>query len=141
MCIEKRIDDLIEAGWKVLDTDFDPVAFENWRIRVVACLSELLGCDHPYTKYFIINLQEPKKNNLIVGGGILTAASYDLTKKFREELPPSKSNRLECPAAVHPGTAKCRRRGFGTICEPQRQNPLTSNGRSLRARSKRRNTT
>ena len=27
MCIEKQIDDLIEAGWKVIATDFDPVAF------------------------------------------------------------------------------------------------------------------
>jgi hypothetical protein len=27
MSVEERIDDLIEAGWGVLDSDFDPVAF------------------------------------------------------------------------------------------------------------------
>jgi hypothetical protein len=140
MCIEKRIDDLIEAGRQVLATDFDPVAFQHWRTRAVECLSALLGSDHPYTKYFIINLQEHKRNNLIVGGGILTAASYELTKKCREELPPSNPSRLECPSRVHPGAPKGRRRQNGTNCEPQLPYRPTSNGRSLRVRSKRRNT-
>jgi hypothetical protein len=27
MSVEERINDLIEAGWGVLDSDFDPVAF------------------------------------------------------------------------------------------------------------------
>ena len=81
MCVEKQIDDLIEAGWNVIDTDFDPVAFQHWRTRAVTCLSALLGSDHAYTKYFMSHLQEPKKNNLLVGGGILTAASHELMKK------------------------------------------------------------
>ena len=30
MSIERRMDDLIEAGWGVLDSDFDPIAFQHW---------------------------------------------------------------------------------------------------------------
>jgi hypothetical protein len=140
MCFEKQIDDLIEAGWNVVDTDFDPVAFQHWRKRAVTCLSTLLGSDHAYTKYFMNHLHEPKKNNLVVGGGILAAASHELMKKCRGTQPGPKCNRLGCNSKVHPGTTKCRRRGNRTNCEPQLPYRPTSNGRSLRVRSKRRNT-
>ena len=43
MSVEQRIDDLIEAGWGVLDSDFDPVAFQRWRRRAFDCLTPWLG--------------------------------------------------------------------------------------------------
>ncbi len=46
MLLEKRIDDLIEAGWEVLTSDFDEKAFLNWRKRAVDCLTDLVGSEH-----------------------------------------------------------------------------------------------
>jgi hypothetical protein len=41
--LNKRLDDLIEAGWHVIDTDFDGDAFRHWRNQVSSCLSILTG--------------------------------------------------------------------------------------------------
>ncbi len=32
--VGKEIDELIEAGWDVLDTYFEPAAIEHWRKKV-----------------------------------------------------------------------------------------------------------
>ncbi len=32
--IGQEIDDLIRAGWSVIETDFDPKAFKGWRARL-----------------------------------------------------------------------------------------------------------
>lgn len=74
MSVEKRIDDLINAGWHVLDSDFDVTAFRQWRKRAVDCLDSLLGPDHTYSRHFrdYVNRQEPK--SILAAGGILTAA-------------------------------------------------------------------
>jgi hypothetical protein len=52
MRAERTIDDLIEAGWHVLYSDFDGVAFEDWRRKVLDCVNELLGPDHRHTQHF-----------------------------------------------------------------------------------------
>ena len=52
MRTEKPIDDLIEAGWWVLHSDFDETAFDNWRNKAAICLESLLGEDHTSTKSF-----------------------------------------------------------------------------------------
>lgn len=52
MRTEKPIDDLIEAGWWVLNSDFDETAFDNWRSKAAICLESLLGKDHMSTKLF-----------------------------------------------------------------------------------------
>jgi hypothetical protein len=72
--IEKQIDDLIEAGKQVLDTNFDPIAFSLWKSRAFDCLSTLLGPDHAYTMGFRDYVTEPEKKNILAGGGILVAA-------------------------------------------------------------------
>jgi hypothetical protein len=72
--VEGQIDDLIEAGWYVLESDFDPVAFVNWRQKALNCLKILLGPDHPYTEYFKDFVTEAEKCQLLTGTGILTAA-------------------------------------------------------------------
>jgi hypothetical protein len=38
MSIEQRIDNLIAAGWYVLDSDFDPVAWQQWREQAFLCV-------------------------------------------------------------------------------------------------------
>jgi hypothetical protein len=71
---EQRIDDLINAGWHVLETDFDVVAFQHWRKLVSDCLDTLLGPDHTYTQYFEDYVQKPEKINLLTAEWILEAA-------------------------------------------------------------------
>lgn len=85
MFVEKRIDDLIEAGWHVLDSDFDTMAFQHWRKQAFKCLTALLGPDHTYTRSFrnYVHSMEEKKN-VLVGGGILTAAREELAKNNSE---------------------------------------------------------
>ena len=83
MSFEKQFDDFIEAGRHVIDTDFDPIAFQQWRTHAVTCLSAPMGYNHAYAKCFVAHHKDPKQNNLVVGGGILAEANHGLLKKCR----------------------------------------------------------
>ena len=61
MATEESIDDLIEAGWCVLDSDFDPIAFHRWRRSAFHCLTDMLGPDHYYTRHFGNLLRQGEK--------------------------------------------------------------------------------
>lgn len=74
MSVEKRIDDLINAGWHVLDSDFDVTAFKQWRKMAADCLDTLLGPDHTYTRHFKDYVSREERNGILAAGGILTAA-------------------------------------------------------------------
>jgi len=65
MSIERRIDDLIEAGWDVLDSDFDPVAFQRWRRSAFDCLTAMVGPDHVYTRHFGKLVRQGGKTDLL----------------------------------------------------------------------------
>jgi hypothetical protein len=52
MKFEHQIDALIKAGWEVVESDFDAVAFQNWRLKAFECISAMFGSDHVHTKYF-----------------------------------------------------------------------------------------
>ena len=78
MAVEQRIDDLIEAGWGVLDSDFDPVAFQRWRRRAFDCLTALVGPDHVYTRHFENFVRQGGKTDLLAAGGILSAAKEQM---------------------------------------------------------------
>ncbi len=52
MLVDNMIDDLIEAGWYVLESDFDLKALSNWRKEAFECVTALMGPDHTYTQYF-----------------------------------------------------------------------------------------
>lgn len=41
MSLDQRIDALIEAGWYVVESDFDETAVQNWRKRAIECLADL----------------------------------------------------------------------------------------------------
>jgi hypothetical protein len=83
MAVEQRIDDLIEAGWRVLDSDFDPVAFLRWRRSAFDCLTAMVGPDHVYTRHFENFVRQGGKTDLIAAGGILSAA--------KEQMAPSRN--------------------------------------------------
>ncbi len=67
------IDNLIEAGWHVIESDFDPRAFKNWKMRAFECVHSLMGPDHPYTQYFNAFVIRPQCTDLLAGEGILNA--------------------------------------------------------------------
>ena len=79
MSVEERIDDLIEAGWGVLDSDFDPVAFQRWRRRAFDCLTAAVGPDHVYTRHFEHFVRQGGKADLLAASGILSAAKEQVS--------------------------------------------------------------
>jgi hypothetical protein len=78
MQIERQIDELIKAGWDVLDSDFDPIAFQHWRLKAYECLRSMCGPDHVYTKYFEQFVQQSEKTNVLAAGGVLVAAKEQI---------------------------------------------------------------
>jgi len=89
MAVEQRIDDLIEAGWGVLDSDFDPVAFQLWRRRAFDCLTAMVGPDHVYTRHFENFVQQGGETDLLAANGILSAAKE---QAFCNRLGPVRAN-------------------------------------------------
>ncbi len=45
MSLEQRLTSLIRAGRHVIDSDFDPTAYREWRKEASECMSVLLGPD------------------------------------------------------------------------------------------------
>lgn len=93
MTLEQRIDALIKAGWNVLESDFDPVAFQHWRLKAFECLAAMFGPDHVYTKYFEHFVEKGNRTNVLAAGGVLVAAKEQMTCK---ELEPSKPLASHC---------------------------------------------
>ncbi|MFH1114248.1 MAG: hypothetical protein V1792_10030 [Pseudomonadota bacterium] len=85
MSVEQRIDDLIEAGWLVLDSDFDTVPFQHWRRKAVDCLTAVVGPDHVYTRQFENFVRQGGKTDLLAAGGILSAAKEQMPATSRLE--------------------------------------------------------
>ncbi len=83
MTTEHQIDELIKAGWEVIESDFDPVAFQHWRLKAFECLTAMFGSDHVYTKYFEHFVRQGDRANALVGGGVLAAAKQQLEGKNR----------------------------------------------------------
>ena len=87
MKIEHQIDELIKAGWEVVDSDFDPVAFQHWRLKALRCLTAMFGSDHFYTKHFQHLVQQSRRANALAAEGVLAAAKQQWIDK---DLQPSK---------------------------------------------------
>ena len=66
MKAENQIDELIKAGWGVVDSDFDPIAFQYWRLKAFECLAAMFGPDHVYTKYFEQFVKQGDKTNVLL---------------------------------------------------------------------------
>ena len=80
MAVEHRIDELIEAGWGVLDSDFDPVAFQRWRRRAFECLIAAVGLDHVYARHFERFVRQEGEGDLLLASGILSAAKEQMAR-------------------------------------------------------------
>ncbi len=75
---ERRLDELIKAASGVVDSDFDPIAFQYWRLQAFECLTAMFGADHIYTKYFQQYVQKSGLTNLLAASGVLVAAREHL---------------------------------------------------------------
>jgi hypothetical protein len=75
------IDDLLEAGWRILYNGFEFPAFESWRQQALDCLNSLLGADHPYAQSFSKYVEPPEEMSLLIGAGILAAAKEEIEKQ------------------------------------------------------------
>lgn len=81
MNMEDRMDELIEAGWGVVHSDFDPEAFKHWRLKAFECLTVMLGPDHIYTKYFEHFVKQSDRTNGLAAEGVLFAAKETFAGK------------------------------------------------------------
>ncbi len=84
MEVEHRIDELINAGRGVVESDFDPVAFKHWRLKAFECLAAMFGPDHVYTKYFEYFVKQGDKTSALAAGGVLVAAKEQMTTACAE---------------------------------------------------------
>lgn len=84
MYADKPIDDLIRAGWEVIESDYHAVAFQNWRQKAFDCLVQLMGPDHMYTQYFEHHIRQYEKQDLLAGTGILSAAREEMASSKHE---------------------------------------------------------
>ncbi len=57
MSQDKRLEDMMEAGWHVLDSEFDQTAILVWKQRACEFLIEFLGPDHSSTQSFLVCLK------------------------------------------------------------------------------------
>lgn len=78
MNTEDRIDELIMARWRVVASDFDPVAFDQWRRKAFDCVRAMLGPNHVHTKYFENFVKESHRMNIVAAGGVLVAAKEQI---------------------------------------------------------------
>lgn len=84
MSLEHLVDNLIEAGWHVLDSDFDMTAFTHWRKQALDCIGALMGPAHAYTQYFKDFVDQAEKASLLTGAGILVATKEQMAKAERQ---------------------------------------------------------
>lgn len=80
MSLEQLVDNLIEAGWHVIDSDFDMVAFTHWRKQALDCIGALMGPAHAYTHYFRDFVDQAEKTSLLTGAGILVATKEQMVR-------------------------------------------------------------
>ncbi len=80
MSLEQLVDNLIEAGWHVVDSDFDMAAFAHWRKQALDCIGALMGPAHAYTHYFQDFVDQAEKTSLLTGAGILVATKEQMVK-------------------------------------------------------------
>ncbi|MDD3471146.1 MAG: hypothetical protein PHS86_00035 [Syntrophaceae bacterium] len=57
MSQDKRLENLVEAGWHVIDSEFDRKAIMFWRRSAFEFLEELLGPEHVATQSFLLCLR------------------------------------------------------------------------------------
>ncbi|MBM4328168.1 MAG: hypothetical protein FJ118_13515 [Deltaproteobacteria bacterium] len=73
MPMRPMIDELIEAGWDVLNSDFDRHTFLLWREKVSECVSQLLGPEHAYAQFLAEHADGAEERSVLAAAGLLIA--------------------------------------------------------------------
>jgi len=85
---EQLVDNLIEAGWHVIDTDFDMMAFTLWRKQALDCIGALMGPAHAYTHYFRDFVEQAEKASLLIGSlhvfRMQGSEGYEIQERVKE---------------------------------------------------------
>ena len=91
MPIERLIDELIDAGWTVIETDFDEKAFARWRQSAYDCVAALLAPDHPCLRFFRDHVKEADAIVFSQEGAFYTLCPNRGTKKMKNLVDPEVS--------------------------------------------------
>ena len=81
----KSLDDLIEAGWHVIDTEFDAGAFYYWKKKALDFLTDFVGPDHESTRSFRNCIEQTEKFDPLDPGEVRITGSND-THAIEEEV-------------------------------------------------------
>jgi hypothetical protein len=92
------LNDLINAGWSILENGFDLQAFLVWKQLSFACLVGLLGPLHFYAQNFNRFTSEPSPQGLLAAEGILAAAKEAIAKA--DGSVPGNANDAAIPQSV-----------------------------------------
>jgi hypothetical protein len=84
----KRLDDLIEAGWHVVDTEFDAEALHYWRKKALDFLTDFVGPDHACTQSFRDCIKPTEQFDPLDRSDMLQAAGNDALKIEEDERAP-----------------------------------------------------
>jgi hypothetical protein len=74
MELANQIDQMVEAAWKVIRSDFDEQAVLHWKMSARDCLVSLVGEEHFYTEQFDRQIRERAVDKVLACCGILSAA-------------------------------------------------------------------
>ncbi len=77
---ERALDKLIQAGWYLIESDFDTSDLTRWKKEAFECVAGLMGAESAYTKYFKDFVFGAVENDLLVGEGILEAVREQISK-------------------------------------------------------------
>lgn len=78
MVKQRRIKDLIDAGWCILEAPGDDQECAQWKAQALDCLTQLLGPDHIYVSYLRETFGRTGSLSVLSGTGILDAAREQL---------------------------------------------------------------
>ncbi len=104
-----ELDELIKAAWGVIEADFDPVAFQHWRLKAFECLTAMFGSDHVYTKHFEHFVRQGNRANALAAGGLLSAAKQQWAEKKPEPYKPLNDLGSASPVTGEAGDSTIRR--------------------------------
>jgi hypothetical protein len=77
---ERALEKLIQAGWYLIESDFDTGAFAHWKEEAFDCVNGLMGSQHACTRCFKDVVRGVCEYDLLAAEGILEAVREQISK-------------------------------------------------------------
>jgi hypothetical protein len=77
---ERALDKLIQAGWYLIESDFDAGAFAQWKDKAFDFVNDFMGSEHTYTRCFKDIVTGACEYDLLAAEGILEAVREQISK-------------------------------------------------------------